>query len=98
MRLLPRRIKDLLGRVQQARDAKNLAQRSGVRTINADTDEAFDREVERIMREEPPAPGYGYLFVPAQESEETWVLRTTRKTAAEHEDQHRPGDSGPKDQ
>ena len=47
----------------------------GVRIIDADTPEQFDAEVERIMREEPPAPGYGYLFVPRQLSMQEWVAK-----------------------
>ena len=88
MRLIPRRIRDLLSRAQQARDAQRLAQRSGVRTINADTDEAFDREVERIMREEPG----NYLFVPRQQTEDEWLAKHGQPVTGE---ENHPAASGP---
>ncbi|MBP8911875.1 MAG: hypothetical protein KBI32_10270 [Phycisphaerae bacterium] len=74
MRRLPQCIKALLSRAQQVRDAKNLAHRSGVRVIDAEGD-AFHVEVGRIIREEPPTPGFGYLFVPRTLSVEEWLKK-----------------------
>jgi len=85
MRLIPRRIRDLLSRAQQARDAQRLAARSGVRRIAAATDEEFDAEVARIMAEEPGS----YLFVPEPEDFDEWVLKRTGKTVAKHEEERR---------
>lgn len=99
MRLLPKRIEDLLSRVRRTQADKHLAARSGVRRISAKTDAGFDAEVARIMAEQPG----NYLFVPEPENFDEWILRRTGKTVAEHEeewrrsheDQHRPDDSGP---
>lgn len=46
-----------------------------MRRIAAASDEQFDALVERIMQEEPPAPGYGYLFVPELMTEEEWLAK-----------------------
>jgi len=75
VKLIPRRIRQLMDRAQQARDAKLAASRSGVRRISAKTDAEFDAECERILREEPPAEGYIYLFVPEPLTEGEWLAK-----------------------
>lgn len=72
---IPRRIRQLLARVRQASDDKHVAARSGVRRIDAETYEEFAAECDRILHEEPPAPGYGYLFTPEPMTEEEWLAK-----------------------
>lgn len=95
MKTITRRFRDLLSHARSLRDARHLVQRSGVRRIDAVDDAAFDREVERILETEPPAPGFGYLFVPKPLSEAEWLARhglagTDKKTD--------PADFGPTEQ
>lgn len=91
MGIITRRFRDLLSRVRSLRDARHLAQRSGVRVVDAATPGEFDFEVEKILEEEPPAPGFGYLFVPKPLSEAEWLAR---HGLADSVKKTRPDDSG----
>lgn len=91
MRLFLKRMENLFSRVRSLRDARHLAQRSGVKVIDAVDDAVFDREVEKILEEEPPAPGFGYLFVPKPLSEAEWLAR---HGLADSGKKTRPDDSG----
>ena len=81
MRLFRRRIKQLLERAEQALAAQHAATRCGAWVVPGDSYEEFAAGVAKIMEEEPGS----YLFVPPQESLESWVLRTTGRTVEEHE-------------
>jgi hypothetical protein len=73
MRRIPRKIRELLERAQQITDRRNV--RAGVRIIDADTPEGWDAAVEKLLKEDPPTPPYGYLIVPRQLSEEEWLAK-----------------------
>lgn len=81
MRLFRRRIKQLLERAEQALAAQHAATRCGARIVAGDSYEEFRAGCQRILEEEPGS----YLFVPPQETLDSWVLRTTGRTVEAHE-------------
>ncbi len=90
MKLIPRRLRQLLDRAQQITDQRNV--RAGVRIIDADTPEEWDAAVEKLLREDPPTPPFGYLIVPRQQTEAEWLAKHGQPVTGE---ENHPAASGP---
>ena len=92
MKLIPKRLRQLLDRAHQALAAQRVAARSGVRRVPGDTYEEFVANCDKLLETEPPAEGCIYLLLPEPMSEEEWLLKHPPL-----EQQTGPANSGPTD-